>query len=101
LLEKVMASKPDMRNDLRHALAISQIYGSLAALYRRSGQRDRGKALSALRVELWHHWDRKLPNNSFVRRQLEAARTQGSLQIPASLLASQKEKDATAKHPQI
>jgi len=25
-------------------------------------------------LKLWRHWDRKLPNNSFVRRQLEANR---------------------------
>jgi hypothetical protein len=75
LLDKVMVSKPDVQNDLAHALALSQIYGSLAALYRHSGQSNRGKEIAALRSELWSHWDRKLPNNSFVRRQLEAAGT--------------------------
>jgi|HubBroStandDraft_6_1064221.scaffolds.fasta_scaffold195499_3 hypothetical protein len=30
--------------------------------------------LESLRLELWRHWDTKLPNNLFVRRQLEAAR---------------------------
>jgi serine/threonine-protein kinase len=74
LLAEVTASKPDARNDLRHALAFSQIYGSIAVLYRRAGQRDRGNELAALRLDLWRHWDHKLPNNGFVRRQLESAR---------------------------
>jgi serine/threonine protein kinase len=73
LLGKMMASKPDLHNDLPHAVALSQIYGSLAALHRRNGRPDRAEALSTLRLELWHHWDRKLPNNGFVRRHLKTA----------------------------
>lgn len=67
LLDKIMKSNPDPRNDLGHAVALSHIYGSLAAL-------DRGEAFPALRLELWRQWDRKLPGNSLVRRQLESAR---------------------------
>lgn len=70
---RVMVSKLNVQNDLRHALAFSQIYGSLAALYHRNAQRDRGKECSALRLGVWRHWDSKLPNNKFVRRQLELA----------------------------
>jgi hypothetical protein len=62
----------NVQNDLRHALALSQLYGSLAALYRSNGQSSRGKQLSDVRLELWRHWDAKLPDNGFVRRQFEA-----------------------------
>jgi tetratricopeptide (TPR) repeat protein len=72
LLDKVIASKLNVQNDLRHALALSQLYGSLAALYRSNGQSSRGKQLSDVRLELWRHWDAKLPDNGFVRRQFEA-----------------------------
>jgi hypothetical protein len=74
LLQKVMASKPDVRNDLRHALALSQIYESLAVLYRRSGQSNHGKGFAALRLDLWRHWETKLPKSSFVQRELASAR---------------------------
>jgi serine/threonine protein kinase len=90
LLEKVMASNPDTKNDLRHAVAMSHIYGSLAGLYCRNGQRDSGEAYAALRVDLWAHWDRKLPGNSFIRRELESARKQKSSRVLNPDLASQR-----------
>jgi serine/threonine protein kinase len=74
LLAKVLVTEPDSRNDLPHAAGLSRIYGPLAALHRRNGQRDRAASFDALRLELWRHWDRKLPNNVFVRGQLESAR---------------------------
>ncbi|MGI8742711.1 MAG: hypothetical protein ACR2NN_09100 [Bryobacteraceae bacterium] len=73
LLDKIMASKPDPHNDLRDAMKISGIYQALAILHYRNGESGRGKDMAAVRVELWRHWDRKLPRNAFVRRQLEAA----------------------------
>jgi hypothetical protein len=30
--------------------------------------------MAARRLELWQHWDGKLPHNRFILRQLEAAR---------------------------
>jgi len=74
LLDKVMAAQPDRRNDLRHALGLSQIYGSLAALHHRNGEKERAEEFAALRVQLWRHWDGKLPENAFVQRQLDSAR---------------------------
>jgi tetratricopeptide (TPR) repeat protein len=74
LLAKLMVSKMDPWNDLRHAVLLSHIYGSLATLHRRIGMRDRGEVLSSLRLELWGHWGYKLPNSSLVRRQLQSAR---------------------------
>ena len=76
LLSKITVSKPDPLNDLRHGITLSQIYGSLAALHRRSGMRQRGEELAALRLELWRHWDRKLPQNALINRQLELCRMQ-------------------------
>jgi tetratricopeptide (TPR) repeat protein len=79
LIGNIMASKPGARNDLRHAVALSQMYESLAPLHRRNGRRDRGEELFALRLELWRHWQHKLPNSSFVRRQFESARIVSTL----------------------
>jgi len=73
LFGKIMASKPDPRNDLRHATKISGIYQALAELNRRNGESGKSESMFAIRVELWRHWDQKLPRNTFVRRQLDAA----------------------------
>lgn len=73
LLDKIEATKLDPRGDLRHAFAISDLYGCLAAVSLRGGGADRHQRIKALRLDLWRHWDRKLPNNSAVRRQLAMA----------------------------
>jgi tetratricopeptide (TPR) repeat protein len=73
LLANVMASKPDPLNDLRDAPRMSHLYENLAALYRRSGATGNADSMQAMRLELWRQWDQKLPNNTFVRRQLEGA----------------------------
>jgi hypothetical protein len=43
-------------------------------LHRRMGRTDKAEPLEADRLDLWQHWNRKLPNNPFVHRELEAAR---------------------------
>jgi tetratricopeptide (TPR) repeat protein len=58
LYRLVLAGKPAPESDLRHANGLSRLYVALA---------QRPKALA-----LWRHWDRKLPNNQFVLRQLAA-----------------------------
>lgn len=73
LLAKIMAAKPDPRNDLRHAVALSHIYESLAVLHRRNGRHDRREALSSLRQELWRQWVHKLPDKRLIRREFDAA----------------------------
>jgi tetratricopeptide (TPR) repeat protein len=75
LLGKVIASQIDAHNDLRHALALSDIYGSVAALHGRAGRSGRAQEFAELQTDLWRRWDRKLPNNGIVRRQLASART--------------------------
>ena len=70
---QVLATNPDVFNDLRDAPKLSRIYTALALLYRRTGDAASARVLTARRVELWRSWQQKLPQNPFVRRQLEAA----------------------------
>jgi tetratricopeptide (TPR) repeat protein len=72
ILDKVMATKPDALNDLREAPKLSSIYEALNGLYRRTSETLKAETVEARRVELWRQWDRKLPNNPFVLRQLAA-----------------------------
>jgi serine/threonine protein kinase len=74
LLGRVEASHPDPQNDLRHAAAVSQIYGSLAGACRRAGLAARESEFSTRRLELWRNWERKLGQSQLVRRQLAMAR---------------------------
>ena len=73
LLEKVMANKPDVLADLRDTPKLSSIYGALTTLYRRVGDSTKAEAMKSKRVELWRHWQHLLPQNTYVRNQLEAA----------------------------
>jgi tetratricopeptide (TPR) repeat protein len=72
LLNSVMSTKPDVLGDLRDTPKLSRIYAALAVLYRRTGNLPAADAMSSHRVELWRHWQQKLPQNTFIRRQLEA-----------------------------
>jgi serine/threonine protein kinase len=73
LLEKVMAAKPEPLTDLRDAARLSLLYAALARADRRVGDPS-AEDMESRRLELWRHWDRKLPHNSFIRSQLAAAR---------------------------
>ena len=72
LLAKVMASNPKAETDLEDANDLSNIYRAMAQVHRRAGQTSVAAGLEARRLQLWQQWDSKLPNNSFVRRQLAA-----------------------------
>jgi tetratricopeptide (TPR) repeat protein len=72
LLDRVMAAKPDPLGDLRDTPRLSRIFAALADLYRRTGDLASAQATHARRVELWRSWSQKLPQNTFVRHQLEA-----------------------------
>ena len=72
LLDKTASSKPGPETSLEDALDQSSIYTGMAAVHRRAGQAERGSALEARRLELWRRWERKLPNNPFVLRQIAA-----------------------------
>lgn len=70
LRRKIMASNPDPQNDLLNAAHVSRLDASLAVFLRRVGRSDEAVTLEGNRLELWRHWDSKLPNNPFVTRQL-------------------------------
>ncbi len=65
-----LEAEPDV--GLNDAVVLSNIWRSLALLYRRAGQPDLASALDAKRLDLWRRWDRKLPNNPFVLNQMAA-----------------------------
>lgn len=73
LLTLVMAAKPATDTDLRDAPRLSRLYQSLAELNRRAGNAIRAQEMDSRRLALWEAWDRKLPGNAFIRRQLGAA----------------------------
>jgi serine/threonine protein kinase len=70
LRRKIMASNPSPQNDLLNAAHVSQLDASLAALLRRVRRTDEAVTLEGNRLELWRHWDSKLPGHPFVQRQL-------------------------------
>jgi len=80
LLRKVLAWPPEPYFSLPDAISLSRLYTIVAGLDRRTGQVDRASALEVRRLDLWRHWDAKLPNNNFVRHQL-AASTRSSVQM--------------------
>lgn len=69
LLDKLMAWKPDLQNDLRDATCLSRTWTAEANLLRRAGRSDEANRLEAQRAELWNHWNGKLPNAQFLLRQ--------------------------------
>ena len=73
LLSHVMAAQPRAFDDLRDAARLSQLYASLASLDRRIDQVPKAQEMESRRLELWRAWDRKLPSNQFVLRQIAAA----------------------------
>ena len=65
-----MKSNSAAQNDLLNAAQLSRLDASLAALLRRVGRTRDAATLDQNRLELWRHWDRKLPNTPFVERQI-------------------------------
>jgi len=43
-----------------------------ASLERRANQPEAASTADAQRLELWRHWNDKLKDNDFVRRQMES-----------------------------
>jgi tetratricopeptide (TPR) repeat protein len=73
LLAKIMLSAPEPEEDLADAVDLSTLFGSLAEFSHAARLPDNASALRLRRLQLWQHWDRKLPNNPFVTRQRDAA----------------------------
>jgi len=78
LRRSLLASHADARSDLLDAVSLTALDASLAALQRRTGAADQAAAFEAGNREIWRHWDRERPNNSFVRRELAAAQDSSS-----------------------
>ena len=68
ILAATAAAKPEERLD--EALDYSNIYRSLAQHHGRAGEKAAQRDWESRRLALWRHWERKLPANSFVVRQL-------------------------------
>jgi tetratricopeptide (TPR) repeat protein len=77
LLKGMLAGGTDPKANLTSAMSISRIWASLATLERAEGHADRAAALESQRLNLWRQWDRRLPNNPFVLRQIAASTTSG------------------------
>ena len=75
LICQILAFKPAPDTNLADAVELSRVYAEFAALQRRAHRADLASALESRRLELWQHWDARLPHNDFIRRQLEAAQT--------------------------
>ena len=71
LRHKIIESNPGPQNDLVNAALISHLDASLASLLRRVGRTGEAVTLDENRLELWRHWNSKLPGNPFVLRQLK------------------------------
>jgi tetratricopeptide (TPR) repeat protein len=70
LLDQIQATKPAPEISLADALGLSTIYRAEAMLQRRAGRPDLASTLETRSRDLWQQWDRKLPHNAFIRRQL-------------------------------
>jgi serine/threonine-protein kinase len=70
LLTKLMVGKPDPYADLEDVTKLSRLYESLSILYRQTGEAPKADTMKMRQLEFWRHWDQKVPNNSFFRRQL-------------------------------
>ena len=73
MLDRILASKPSPEDHLPDASRLSRVYDAVADLERRAGNAARASELDARRLQLWQHWNRKLPRNSYVATQLQAA----------------------------
>jgi tetratricopeptide (TPR) repeat protein len=69
LLDKLIAWHSDPQNDLRDAVCLSRTWVALADLYRLGGQKDHALQLDSKRVELWNHWQGRLPGAHFLLSQ--------------------------------
>jgi tetratricopeptide (TPR) repeat protein len=74
LLRLVAASNPKPETRLQDAMELSNIYQAAASVYRRAGRMDIAGFHARRRLDLWTGWNRRLPNSTFVLRELEEAR---------------------------
>ena len=77
LLAKLSAFRPGAEEDLEAANSYSRPGEGLARVLRQSGHAEEAAQFEMRRAELWKKWDRKLPHNPFVLRQMAAAPAAG------------------------
>jgi len=64
-------ANPKEFDDLRNAPKLSLLYEKAAGVYRRTGATAKANAMEARRLDLWHRWDKKLPNNTLFAGNLK------------------------------
>jgi tetratricopeptide (TPR) repeat protein len=70
LLDRTSGAKPGPENSLEDAMDQSGIYAGMAAVHRQAHHADLAAALDGRRLELWRRWEKKLPGNPYVLRQI-------------------------------
>jgi tetratricopeptide (TPR) repeat protein len=73
LLDRLAAGGVKPENSLDASVNWSRILQSMSLVYRRASRPAEASAIHAQRVGLWQEWNRKLPGNPFVLRQLAKA----------------------------
>ncbi len=73
LLRQVLGSHPHPETNLEDAVDLSSLYGGAARLERLAGQDEFASDLETRRLTIWRHWNVSLPNNAFIRYQVETA----------------------------
>jgi serine/threonine protein kinase/tetratricopeptide (TPR) repeat protein len=73
MVDQVLAAGPKVETDLADAAEVSRLFGLQAALDRRAGRTAEAAALDERRNQLWQRWEKALPGNAFVARQLASA----------------------------
>ena len=76
ILNLTRAADSRAETSLSDALERSNLFRAKAALHRRVRQMDAASALEARCRDLWQAWARRLPNNAFVQRQIQALDSQ-------------------------
>jgi len=70
MLKKFDEDNYSPREDLANGLGLSLKQKRLAELLHKDGRHEEARRYETERRELWSHWNQKLPNNSFVARQI-------------------------------
>jgi len=74
LLSRLKAWNPEPASALRSTTCLSSVYAGIARTLRMAGRLKEAAFYIAEHRSLWQVWDRKLPNNNFVQRQLASVR---------------------------
>ena len=67
----IQAGDPKPDTSLADAVETSNLCASATRVYRMAGENRAARDWNERRRSLWRKWDARLPNNAFIRRQLE------------------------------